>query len=121
MTSKECFGSRDYSAGQPFCLETTHGGSLETSSIDMLRIPIVFAQGQLTQNLGQVAGVLHSIALVLFFGGLLMSAIMFMIGRTEYLKYGLVGAGLGGLAWIIVSTFFNAGSGVDPGIQLTPF
>lgn len=79
-----------------------------------MRLIPILAQGQLQQNLGQVAGVLHAIALVLFFGGLLMSAIMFMIGRTEYLKYGLVGAGLGGLAWIIVSTFFNAGSGVDP-------
>ena len=62
-----------------------------------------------------------AIAILLFFGGLLMSAIMFMIGRTEYLKYGLVGAGLGGLAWVIVTTFFTAGNGVDPGIQLQNF
>ena len=39
-----------------------------------------------------MAGVLNAIAILLFFGGLLMAAIMFMIGRTEYLKYGLVGA-----------------------------
>ena len=81
----------------------------------------VLANGQLTQNLGQVAGVLHVIALILFFGGLLMSAVMFMMGRTEYLKFGLVGAGVGGLSWVIVSTFFTAGSGVDPGIQLQLF
>ena len=84
-------------------------------------VPILGTAGNLQQNLGQVAGVLNAIAGILFFGGLLMSAIMFMIGRTEYLKYGLVGAGLGGLAWVIVTTFFQAGSGVDPGIQLQNF
>ena len=84
-------------------------------------VPILGAAGNLQQDLGQVAGVLNAIAVILFFGGLLMSAIMFMIGRTEYLKYGLVGAGLGGLAWVIVTTFFQAGSGVDPGIQLQNF
>jgi hypothetical protein len=84
-------------------------------------VPILGAAGNLQQNLGQVAGVLNAIAILLFFGGLLMSAIMFMIGRTEYLKYGLVGSGLGGLAWVIVTTFFQAGNGVDPGIQLQNF
>ena len=84
-------------------------------------VPILGAAGNLQQNLGQVAGVLNAIAVILFFGGLLMAAIMFMIGRTEYLKYGLVGAGIGGLAWVIVTTFFQAGSGVDPGIQLQNF
>ena len=84
-------------------------------------VPILGAAGNLQQNLGQVAGVRNAIAILLFFGGLLMSAIMFMIGRTEYLKYGLVGSGLGGLAWVIVTTFFQAGNGVDPGIQLQNF
>ena len=84
-------------------------------------VPILGAAGNLQQNLGQVAGVLNAIAVILFFGGLLMSAIMFMIGRTEYLKYGLVGSGVGGLAWVIVTTFFQAGNGIDPGIQLQNF
>ena len=84
-------------------------------------VPILGAAGGLTESLGKVAGVLNAIAILLFFGGLLMSAIMFMIGRTEYLKYGLVGSGLGGLAWVIVNTFFVAGTGVDPGIELSPF
>lgn len=65
-----------------------------------------------------MASVLNAIAILLFFGGLLMAAIMCMIGRTEYLKYGLVGAGLGGLSFVIVNTFFTAGTGVDPGIEL---
>ena len=87
-----------------------------------LATPVLAAAGgALQQNLGQVAGVLNAIAVILFFGGLLMAAIMFMIGRTEYLKYGLVGAGLGGLAWVIVTTFFQAGSGIDPGIQMQNF
>ncbi len=84
-------------------------------------VPILGAATGLAQNLGQVAGVLNAIGILLFFGGLLMAAIMFMIGRTEYLKYGLVGAGVGGLAWVIVNTFFQAGNGVDPGIQLQNF
>jgi hypothetical protein len=91
------------------------------NNIVPILVPLLAAAGNLQQNLGQVAGVLNAIAVLLFFGGLLMAAIMFMIGRTEYLKYGLVGAGLGGLAWVIVTTFFQAGSGVDPGIQMQNF
>ena len=30
----------------------------------------------------------------------------------------IIGAGLGGLAFVIVNTFFTAGTGVDPGLQL---
>ena len=89
----------------------------------LANLPVIpfLAQANLQQNLGQVAGVLNAIAVILFFGGLLMAAIMFMIGRTEYLKYGLVGSGIGGLAWVIVTTFFEAGNGIDPGIQLQNF
>lgn len=83
----------------------------------LLQAPI-FAAANLVDSLSNVASVLNAIAIVLFFGGLLMAAIMFMIGRTEYLKYGLVGAGLGGLAFVIVNAFFTAGTGVDPGLQL---
>lgn len=83
----------------------------------LFRAPIL-AAGDLVTNLSAVASVLNPIAILLFFGGLLMAAIMFMIGRTEYLKYGLVGAGLGRLAFVIVNTFFTAGTGVDPGIEL---
>ena len=83
----------------------------------LFRLPIL-AAGDLVTSLSNVASVLNAIAIVLFFGGLLMAAIMFMIGRTEYLKYGLVGAGLGGLSFVIVNTFFTAGTGVDPGLQL---
>ena len=82
-----------------------------------LQAPIL-AAANLVDSLSNVASVLNAIAIVLFFGGLLMAAIMFMIGRTEYLKYGLVGAGLGGLSFVIVNTFFTAGTGVDPGLQL---
>jgi hypothetical protein len=95
--------------------------SLTMNNLFATIVPILGAAGALQQNLGQVAGVLNAIAVLLFFGGLLMAAIMFMIGRTEYLKYGLVGAGLGGLAWVIVTTFFQAGSGIDPGIQMQNF
>ena len=79
----------------------------------LFRLPIL-AAGDLVTNLSAVASVLNAIAILLFFGGLLMAAIMCMI----YLKYGLVGAGLGGLSFVIVNTFFTAGTGVDPGIEL---
>ena len=86
------------------------------------KIPPLQAEGWFLENVFVIPLIMAiSFAVILFFGGLLMAAIMFMIGRTEYLKYGLVGAGLGGLAWVIVTTFFQAGSGVDPGIQLQNF
>ena len=83
----------------------------------LFMLPIL-AAGDLVTSLSAVASVLNAIAILLFFGGLLMAAIMFMIGRTEHLKYRLVGAGLGGLAFVIVNTFFTSGTGVDPGLQL---
>lgn len=82
----------------------------------LFQVPLFAAN--LVNSLNNVASVLNAIAILLFFGGLLMAAIMFMIGRTEYLKYGLVGSGVGALAFVIVNTFFTAGTGVDVGLQL---
>ena len=77
--------------------------------------------GDLVTGLGKVAGVINAISVLLFFGALVMSGLMFASGRTEYLKYGLIGAGIGGLAWVIVQTMFQAASPIDPGIQLQNF
>lgn len=78
----------------------------------------MLAQASLSQNMGKVAGTLNLIAIVLFFGGMLLSALMFMAGRTEYIKYGLVGAGIGGLSWVIVKGFFEAGTGQTIDIEM---
>jgi hypothetical protein len=53
---------------------------------------------------------------VLAFGGLLFAAIMFMMGQTERMIYGLVGAIVGGLAFIIVKAMFSSG-GTESGID----
>jgi len=66
----------------------------------------------------QVLGLLNMIGLVLAFGGLLFAAVMFMMGQTERVLYGVVGAVIGGLAWVITKTMFQNGSGGTISIDL---
>ena len=47
----------------------------------------------------------------LAFGGLLFAAVMFMMGQTERVLYGLVGAGIGGLSFIIIKVMFSTAGG----------
>ena len=82
---------------------------------------LLFAAADLRASISAVAGVINAISLLLFFGGMILSALLFMIGRTEYLKYGLVGAGVGAMAWTIISTFFSVGGATDPGIPVPTF
>ena len=81
----------------------------------------LLAAADLAAGLGVVAGIMNAISMILFFAALILSGVMFASGRTEYIKFGLVGAGIGGLSWLIVSTMFTAASPVDPGIQLQAF
>jgi hypothetical protein len=63
---------------------------------------------------GGVLNILNLVGLTLAFGGLLFAAVMFMMGQTERMIYGLVGAVIGGMSWIIVKTMFSqAGSTVN--------
>lgn len=63
---------------------------------------------------GSVLYILNLVGLTLAFGGLLFAAVMFMMGQTERMIYGLVGAVIGGMSWIIVKTMFGqAGASVN--------
>jgi hypothetical protein len=63
---------------------------------------------ELKQNMGGALGILNLVGLVLAFGGLLFAAVMFMMGQTERMIYGLVGALVGGLAFLIVKAMFGS-------------
>lgn len=67
---------------------------------------------------GKVLGLLNMIGLVLAFGGLLFAAVMFMMGQTERVLYGVVGAVIGGLAWVITKTMFEQGTGAAINIDV---
>ena len=77
----------------------------------------ILAEGTFTGNFGAVINILNMVGLVLAFGGLLFAAVMFMMGQTERMIYGLVGAVVGGMSWIIVKTMFSA-SGASVSINL---
>lgn len=65
----------------------------------------------LTDKFSSVITILNLVGLVLAFGGLLFAAVMFMMGQTERVLYGLVGAGIGGLSFIITKVMFSTASG----------
>lgn len=67
----------------------------------------------MAENFSGIVNILNMVGLVLAFGGLLFAAVMFMMGQTERVLYGLVGAGIGGLSFIIVKVMFTSGGGSD--------
>jgi hypothetical protein len=67
----------------------------------------------LAKEMGGALGILNLIGLVLAFGGLLFAAVMFMMGQTERMIYGLIGALIGGLAFLIVKAMFKASGAAD--------
>lgn len=73
--------------------------------------------GEFNTAFGKVLNILNLVGLTLAFGGLLFAAVMFMMGQTERMIYGLVGAVIGGMSWIIVKTMFGQ-AGADVQIQL---
>ncbi len=84
---------------------------------------IVLAQqgaGTLQEGLGEVVAIIRSISVVLFFAALVISGVMYATGKTDAIKYGLVGSAIGGLAWLIVTAMFGA-SGADAGVTLPKF
>ena len=79
---------------------------------------VLLAQATLSAQMGKVAGILNLISVVLFFGGLLIGCLMYMLGRTEQMKFALVGAGVGALSFVIVKTFFEtSGQTIDIELQ----
>ena len=77
------------------------------AKIITLTMPLA-AGSDLKSQMGGALGILNLIGLVLAFGGLLFAAIMFMMGQTERMIYGLIGALIGGLAFLIVKAMFGS-------------
>ncbi len=68
---------------------------------------------ELKTQMGGALQILNLVGLVLAFGGLLFAAVMFMMGQTERMIYGLIGALVGGLAFLIVKAMFSSDSNVE--------
>ena len=87
--------------------------AVATFGANILRFTMPLAQTSettLAGNMSNIVSILNMVGLVLAFGGLLFAAVMFMMGQTERVLYGLVGAGIGGLSFVIVKVMFAAGS-----------
>lgn len=93
-------------------VKTSHWGFKTILATNMLG-----ADGSFSSTFGVVLNILNLVGLTLAFGGLLFAAVMFMMGQTERMIYGLVGAVIGGMSWLIVKTMFTS-SGADVDISL---
>jgi hypothetical protein len=69
------------------------------------------SSADLTGKFSGIINIINMVGLVLAFGGLIFSAVMFMMGQTERVLYGLVGAGIGGLSFVIVKVMFGTAGG----------
>lgn len=77
-----------------------------------MQLLLLLAEVDFATGLGKIVGFLNAISMVLFFGGLIVSAILYGTGRTDHLATGIISAGIGGLSWVIVKAIFQAvGSG----------
>jgi hypothetical protein len=88
--------------------------AISTLGANILRftMPLMAAgSSDLTGKFSGVINILNLVGLVLAFGGLLFAAVMFMMGQTERVLYGLVGAGIGGLSFIIIKVMFSTAGG----------
>src|SRR5882757_346293 len=65
------------------------------------------ASSDLKTQMSGALSILNLVGLVLAFGGLLFAAVMFMMGQTERMIYGLIGALIGGLSFLIVKSMFS--------------
>ena len=88
--------------------------SVSNFGIKLFAMTNMLAVGDLKSQMSGALGILNLIGLVLAFGGLLFAAVMFMMGQTERMIYGLVGALIGGLSFLIVKAMFSSSdSGVS--------
>lgn len=87
--------------------------SMTLLGANILRFTMPLAQdtSEMTEQFSGIINILNLVGLVLAFGGLLFAAVMFMMGQTERVLYGLVGAGIGGLSFIIIKVMFQTSSG----------
>jgi hypothetical protein len=89
--------------------------AISTLGVNILRfsMPLAASSGDLTEKFSGIINIINMVGLVLAFGGLLFAAVMFMMGQTERVLYGLVGAGIGGLSFIIIKVMFSTAGGSD--------
>lgn len=87
--------------------------ALTMAGANILRftMPLAASSSDLTDKFSGIINILNLVGLVLAFGGLLFAAVMFMMGQTERVLYGLVGAGIGGLSFIIIKVMFSTAGG----------
>jgi hypothetical protein len=78
---------------------------------------VFLAVGSISQALGQAGGIINAFAVIGAFAGLVFAGWAAKMGRTEMIKYGLLGSALCGLAWAIVNAMFQAG-GQGVSVQL---
>ncbi|MEN3940309.1 hypothetical protein WJU23_03370 [Prosthecobacter sp. SYSU 5D2] len=99
--------------------------AISLAGANMLRFTMPLAAASdssgLAGTMGGIINILNLVGLVLAFGGLLFSAVMFMMGQTERVLYGLVGAGIGGLSFVIVKVMFSTAGGSEDisGLEMT--
>ena len=74
-----------------------------------LALTLPLAATSFNTSMSSALGIINAITAVLAFGGLTAATIMYMMGRTEFMKQALVGAAVAGLGWVIIQTFFSAG------------
>lgn len=96
-------------------------GSTKAGAATLQVMPaVMLAQAtSFNTSMSSALGIINSICAVLCFGALISAVIMYMMGRTEFMKQALVGAAVAGLSWVIVQTFFNAGGQSVSGINVT--
>ena len=82
-----------------------------------LAVVVFLAAGSISQALGQAGGIINAFAIIGSFAGLVFAGWAAKMGRTEMIKYGLLGSALCGLAWAIVNAMFQAG-GQQASVQL---
>ena len=74
-----------------------------------MALTLPLAATSFNTSMSSALGIINAITAVLAFGGLTAATIMYMMGRTEFMKQALVGAAVAGLGWVIIQTFFSAG------------
>ena len=79
--------------------------------VKILAVSVYLGEASLKSSMSGALSILNLVGLVLAFGGLLFAAVMFMMGQTERMIYGLVGALIGGLAFLIVKAMFSGSDG----------
>ena len=65
------------------------------------------AATDVTEALGKVVWLLQAISMVIMMASLVIAGVSVTSGRIEYVKYGVVGAALSGLAWVLVKALFS--------------